>query len=174
MLKNVNICASLDHLQPMDFYTMNGTVLELVNSFNNFGIIFDCKLTFRNHITSSISKAICILGFFKRWAKEFSDHYVTKQLFTSLVRPILEYGSIILDSQYGVHSDKIESVQIQFLLFSLRRLGNGWDPNKRLPFYEKSHRKCCINAVFLLNLINGIINFQFLLEKLYIRVPVHN
>ena len=54
------------------------------------------------------------------------------QLFTILVRPILEYGSVIWDPKYTVHSGKIESVQIQFLLFCRRRLGNGWDPNKRL------------------------------------------
>ena len=66
--------------------------LELVNSFKDLRIIFNCKLDFRNHITSTVSKATCILGFIKRWAKEFSDPYVTKQLFTTLVRPILEYG----------------------------------------------------------------------------------
>ena len=77
------------------FYTMNGAVLELVNSFNVLGIIFDCKLDFRNHITSIVSKATCILVFIKLWSKEFSDPYVTKQLFTTLVRPILEYESVI-------------------------------------------------------------------------------
>ena len=56
--------------------------------------------------------------------EEFSAPYFTKQLFTTLVCPILEYGSVIWDPQYAVHSDKIESIQIQFLLFCLRRLGN--------------------------------------------------
>ena len=37
------------------FYKMNGDVLELVNSFNDLGIIFDRKLVFRNHITSTVS-----------------------------------------------------------------------------------------------------------------------
>ena len=67
----------------------------------------NCILDFRNHITSTVSKAKCIPGFIKRWAKEFSDTYVTKQLFTTLIRPILEYGSIIWDPQYA----EIESVQ---------------------------------------------------------------
>ena len=71
-------------------YTMNGAVLELVNSFNDLRIIFDCKLDFRNHITSIVSKTTCILGFIKQWAKEFSDPYVTKQLFTTLIDPILD------------------------------------------------------------------------------------
>ena len=75
------------------FYNELELELELLNSFNDLGIVFDCKLNFRNHITSTVS--IVILGFIKRWAKEFSDLYVTKQLFTTLVRPILEYVSVI-------------------------------------------------------------------------------
>ena len=111
---------------------MNGAVLELVNSFNDLEIIFDCKLDFRNHITTTVNKATCILGLIKQWAKEFSDPYVIKQLFTTLVRPILEYGPIIWDPQYPVHCDKIESVQIQSLLFRLCRLEKGWGHNIRL------------------------------------------
>ena len=52
----------------------------------------------------------------------------------------------------------------------------------RLPSYEKrlaliklpplKRRRKMLNAVFLLKLINGVINSQFLLEILYIRVPV--
>ena len=112
-----------------EFYTMIGAVLELVNAFNDLQIIFDCRLDFRNHITPTVNEATCIQGFIKRWAKEFSDPYVTKQLFTTLVLPILEYGSVIWDPQYAIHSNKIESVQKQFLLFCLRNLGNGWDLN---------------------------------------------
>ena len=95
------------------FYTMNGAIVDLVNSFNELGTIFNYKLDFRNHIISTASKVKCILDFIKRWAKEFSDPYVIKQLFTNLVIPILEYESVIWNPLYAVHSDKIESVQKQ-------------------------------------------------------------
>ena len=65
------------------------------------------------------------MGFIKRWFNTISDRYVTKKLFTTLLRPVLEYGSVIWDPQYAVHSEKIESVHKQFLLFCLRNLGNG-------------------------------------------------
>ena len=51
-------------------------------------------------------------GIYETVAKELFDSYVTKQLFNTLVRPILEYESVIWDPQYAVHCDKIESVQI--------------------------------------------------------------
>ena len=63
-------------------------ILELINCFN---------------------EATCILGFIKRWS------LFTKQLFTTMVLSIFKYGSVIWDPQYAVHSDKIKSVQKQFL-----------------------------------------------------------
>ena len=41
---------------PIDgFYTINSAVLELVNSFNDLGIIFDCKLDFRNQLLAKLN-----------------------------------------------------------------------------------------------------------------------
>ena len=83
---------------------------------------------------------------------------------------ILKYVSVIWDPQYAAHSDRIESMQ--FLLFCLRRLRNEWDTNIRLPSYEnliklqsKKIRRKILDVAFLLKLINGVINSQFLLEK---------
>ena len=89
----------------------------------------DRKLDFLGHISMIINRARSTLGFIKRWAKEFSDPYVTKQLYMTLVRPILEYASIIWNSYYRVHNDAIESVQKRFLLFCLRGLGWNYDTN---------------------------------------------
>jgi len=60
---------------------------------------------------STVNKAMSVLGFIKRWSKEFDDPYTTKLLFTSLVRPILVYYSSVWSPQYQVHIDRIESVQ---------------------------------------------------------------
>jgi len=71
------------------------------------------------------------IGFIKRRYKEFNDPHTTNLLFTSLVRPKLEYCSSVWSPQYQVHIDRIESVQKQFLLFALR--GLNWDQNVRFP-----------------------------------------
>lgn len=160
-------------------YVMNNVALDLVDSFNDLGVLLDRKLDFISHISLTVNKATGVLGFIKRWAKEFSDPYTTKQLFTSLVRPILEYGSAVWDPQYHVHSNKVESVQKKFLLFCLR--GLGWDPNIRLPSYEhrlaliklptlKSRRQM-LNVTFLLKMLNGCLNSEFLLNKININIP---
>ena len=43
----------------------------------------------------------CRLNAVKRWSNEFLDPYLTKLLFTSVVRPILKYRSIIWDPCYA-------------------------------------------------------------------------
>ena len=83
-----------------------------------------------------------MLGFIKRRTYEFNDPYVTRTLYLSLVRPLLENACTIWSPCYDTYSNRIESVQKQFMLFSLRNLG--WS-SYRLPRYE--------NRLFLLNLI---------------------
>ena len=75
-----------------------------------------------------------MLGFVKRQAKEFQCPYVTKSLYCALVRPLLEYCSVVWDLVVKIDSDRIESVQRQFLLFALR--GLGWADRFQLPAYE--------------------------------------
>jgi len=110
-----------------------------------------------------------VLGFIKRWSKEFDDPILTKTLFISLVRPILEYGS-----QYVVHSDRIESVQKKVLLFVLRRLN--WDANRILPPYSSrlllinlpslANRRTMLGTVFICKLIRGDVESPDLLSRL--------
>ena len=91
-------------------------------------------MTFRPHINQIISRAKCVLGLVKRMSKNFSCPYVTKSLYTSLVRPILEYATVAWSPFLACDITRIESVQKQFLLFALRDLG--WAPGFQLPSYE--------------------------------------
>lgn len=50
---------------------------------------------------------------------KFRGPNVTKILFTTLVRRILEYGSMVGNHSYQMDSEKLESVQKQVLLFAL-------------------------------------------------------
>ena len=77
----------------------------------------DMKLSFIGYINMVIGKDWTVLGFVKIWAREFIDPYITKLLYISLVRPILEYASLIWNPYYRSHCNSIESVQKKFLLF---------------------------------------------------------
>ncbi|XP_075162973.1 uncharacterized protein LOC142235596 [Haematobia irritans] len=141
-------------------YSIRTNELEAVDSFKDLGLLMDQRLNFRQHVSMAISKAFVTLGFMKRWSKEFRDYSITKILYTSLVRSNLEYGSIIWDPYYTIHSNKIESVQKQFLLFCLRH--RGWD-RQSLPSYQfrlnliklpsLQSRRTMLNISFIMNII---------------------
>jgi hypothetical protein len=82
-----------------------------------------------------VSKATGLLGFVKRRAKEFDNVWVTRQLYFTYVRSILEIGSIIWMPHTDEYFNRIESIQKQFLLFALRHLHSPLDC-LNLPSYE--------------------------------------
>jgi len=57
---------------------------------------------------STVNKAMSVLGFIKCWSKKFDDPYTTKLLFTSLVRPILEYFSSVWSPQYQYRLNTVD------------------------------------------------------------------
>lgn len=178
---NIKKCNHMSFFRIRKFesiYYINDSTLLKVHNINDLGVLLDHRLNFRDHITLTVNKAMGVLGFMKRWSKEFSDPYITKQLYTSLVRPILEYGSIIWDPCYSIHISSIESVQKQFLIFCLR--GLGWN-SYVLPSYVNrlgliklptlKSRRVMLSISFLLGLIRGDVDSEFLLGRINFCVP---
>lgn len=159
-------------------YWLGNHRLEMVEEFLDLGFLLDPKLDFRKHINMTVNKARGVLAFIKRWAKEFTDPNVTKQLYTSLVRPILEYGSVIWDPDFNTHIDRIESVQKQFLLFCLRASFRSY---VNLPSYSTrlaiiklptlKSRRIMLNVTFVMKLINGDVISDFLLSNISFNIP---
>jgi hypothetical protein len=89
-----------------------------------------------------------------------------KSLFCSIVRPRLEYCSVIWDPFTQIQINLIESVQKQFLLFALK--GLGWNDPFILPSYESrlmllnmdtlKNRRSLATASFMYKLTNGEID----------------
>lgn len=115
-------------------YNVEGTDLKKVLVIRDLGVLFDTKLSFKAQIDSVIAKGSMMLGFVKRRAKEFQCPYVTKSLYCSLVRSVLEYCSCVWSPYTAADISRVESVQRQFLLFALRRLQ--WRHRFELPPYE--------------------------------------
>jgi hypothetical protein len=91
-------------------------------------------MTFNLHVNDVIYRSMSMLGFVKRFEKEFSDPYVLKTMDFAFVRSVLEYGSCICFPNIEVHRRRIDSVQRKFLRFALR--GLGWSDPFDLPAYE--------------------------------------
>jgi hypothetical protein len=116
---NVDKCKTLTFsrtLYPVEFaYMLAGTVLDRVSSINDLGVIMNEKMNFSEHVNVMVGKAFAMLGFIRRPSFEFRDPYTLKSLYTSLVRPKLEYASCVWNPFYDVHVDKIERVQKWFI-----------------------------------------------------------
>ena len=102
------------------FHCIENAVLDNVKTILDLCVLLDHRFKFRKNISMIVNKAFGILGYMKRWSKEFVDPYPTKIFFISIVWPILENCFIIL-FYYAVHTKRIGSVQ--FLIFCLRGLG---------------------------------------------------
>lgn len=100
----------------------------------DLGVVLDERMTFKAHLNQVVARAKCTLGLMKRLAKDFDCPYVTRSLYCALVRPTLEYCSIVWDPVFEVDKKRVESVQKQFIIFALRYLG--WQDPFHLPSYE--------------------------------------
>ena len=80
----------------MASYTIEGTVLENVDSIKYLGVTITNDLKWNNLITNICTKANRTLGFLRR--NLFScPKDVTETASKGLVRPVLEYGSSVWD-----------------------------------------------------------------------------
>ena len=84
--------------------------LEKVSSEKDLGILIDDKLKFSEHINIKVNKANQILGCIKHTFKHLTKD-VFKLLYKSLVRPHLEYNSVIWSPHLKKDMDSIERVQ---------------------------------------------------------------
>ena len=90
-------------------YRLFGQEIPKVSEEKGLGIHIENQLNFKLHIDSKIKKANQMLGLIKR-----SFNHMDKEMFLilykSLIRPHLEYGSVIWSIPYKKESSKLENI----------------------------------------------------------------
>ena len=76
----------------------------------DFGVLFEFKLSFVQHIDLIISKAYSMFGFIMRICFEFFEPLVLRSLFLAHVRSHLEYASVVWFPNHQTHIERLESV----------------------------------------------------------------
>ena len=109
MFPNANIF-TLAQLTTMALTISNGTLIELNTSHSDLGILFDSQLKFHDHIAQVTTKANRVLGLIKKYF-DYLNPIMLTHLFSTLVRPILEYNNAIWGPHYALDQRKIEKVQ---------------------------------------------------------------
>lgn len=175
---NVKKCKSITfskkkHVINFD-YKINNEKLIKVEQIRDLGVLFSSDLSFVSHINQITNKAKSLLGFIKRNTRDFHDPYTLKSLYTSLVRSVLEYASVLWTPYYEVHSSKIESIQKQFLEYAFRRQPrNNADPFILPPYNERcnlihlqslSTRRQIAQKMFIFDILSSKIDSPELLQ----------
>ena len=100
-------------------YTLEGTVLENVESIKYLGVTITSNLKWNSHIRNVCSKANRTLGFPRR--NLFScPQDVKEAAYKCMVRPILEYGSTVWDPHCNGLNGELENVQKRAAMFATR------------------------------------------------------
>lgn len=99
-------------------YNINGiALLRKTDVIKDLGVLFEPKLIFNAHIRYIKDKALKLLGFIFRSCVDFKDKNTFISVYCSLVRSILEYGSIICSPHNIGLITTLEKVQNKFLHF---------------------------------------------------------
>merc|ERR1711923_376589 len=90
-------------------YKIDGKPLNVTCSEKDLGVYVDPLLNFEEHILKTVKKARQISGLITRTIT-FKSKDIMVPLYTSLVRPILEYGNAVWSPYFRKHINLIESV----------------------------------------------------------------
>ena len=93
-----------------EFYSLGGERIEFVNAARDLGIIVDYSLRFHDHVADVTRKANAVASNLLRSTLCRSESFMV-QLYTTHVRPLLEFASCIWNTGYVGDVKKLEAVQ---------------------------------------------------------------
>ena len=91
-------------------YSINNILLQSVEQHKYLGVLLHNSMSWSKHIQEVINKATKILNFVKRTLYQ-CESSVKASAYITLVRPILEYASIVWDPHQQYLIDNIEMIQ---------------------------------------------------------------
>lgn len=160
-------------------YVVNGTVLRRPDVIKDLGITFDPKLSFVKHIELVTVSAYKSLGFIIRGSRDFADVETLKLLYSTFVRPKLEYGSVVWSPIYNIHITSLERIQRRFCKFAIYLLDGAYPPRgapndlllSRLALNSLLVRRIAHAVIFLFKILNNSVDCSCLLHRLDFHIP---
>ena len=134
--------------------------MESVHIYKDLGLLTSSSLSWNSHIDFIAAKANKILGLVKRSCMDIKDVTTLRTLYSSLIRPLLEYSCETWNPHTQRNINKLEAIQRRATKFILK---SGEDYNTRLSqlsLHSLSNRRFTRDVVFLYNLINGHYNID--------------
>lgn len=164
-------------------YSMNNESIKRVETIQDLGVTFNSKLNFGEHINRITGVAFRMLGFVLRTSKNFRNLSTIERLYCSLVRPRLEYASVVWHSNQITFTNNLEKVQKRYLRYLYYKKYNEY-PNynvirtvalrREFQIQSLDSRRKIMLVMFAYKIINNFINDNNLLLLLDLRVPARN
>ena len=102
---------------------LNSQILQRTDAYKYLGLLISHDLSWSDHIRTICSKAKRMLGMLYRRFYQYADSNTLLQMYISLVRPHLEYGSPVWNPYKAADVKLIEGVQ----KFALRMCTKNWN-----------------------------------------------
>ena len=149
-----------DPLQTRYYMKSDNEVVELssVEEERDLGVLVDVDLRFRNHIDQLVTKGNQLTGMIKRGIR-YKSPDVIKRIFTTVVRPHLEYGNVIWHPVYKAQVNEIEKVQRRATRL-IRRIRD-WEYEERLKYlnlHSLTYRRFRGDAIEIYKYLHGRYN----------------
>ena len=146
-------------------YCLDNNFLQHTDKIVDLGVIIDSKLSTRDHVVKTASKAHTVLGMIKRAVWYDSPDSVKRQLYLSHVRSALEYCSPVWSPYLVTELSSLEKVQRRATTFILNDFSDIFYKDRciklsllPLSYCREIHDLC----LFLFNCIHGKVNCNFL------------
>jgi hypothetical protein len=95
-------------------YQLCHVIITRTSSIKDLGVFFDSKLHFHEHVDYVFSDYIKLLGLIRSVTYIFSSLECLHILYFALVRPKLEYASVVWNSIISTDANKLERIQQKF------------------------------------------------------------
>ena len=158
--KVMHVSRKRSPLSPTTPIMLNGSILEVVTTYKYLGLHISSDLSWSYHIQSICSKARKVLGLLYRKYYRFSDQATLLQLYTSLVRPHLEYAASVWDPYHQRDIQLLEKTQ----KFACRMCTKTWSASYHellhaLQLPTLSNRRLFLKLCTIFKIIHGACYF---------------
>lgn len=157
-------------------YSIDGEELSRIYNVKDLGVTIDNDLKFNTHYTNIKNKAIKNLGFIQRNSKEFKSPQTLKALYSSIVRPSMEYCSSLWSPFCNEHIELLDKVQRKFLRIlafkhKIKIENHNYSEIIKISGLKSlKHRRDIADIVFLFKLLNNLIDCPDLVSQISLRV----
>ncbi len=138
-------------------YSIGGSDLEHVGHFKDLGVIVDSSLSFSQHVRTVVGKANSVSYLIRRSIGYNAPPHVSLQLFNTLARSILEYGSTVWSPFQHTLIKKLESVQRAMTRYILHYPDLSYEERcAKLHILPLSYRREVCDLMFLFKCVNNV------------------